>query len=92
MSEITKHQIDKVLAEAKSAKLPDDVASAQAATTPQSISFSGFKTAWPKTIRPIVLFAVNLLTMFRLTTYANYISQAVVFIDMVLGGQMIVTP
>lgn len=84
--EITQKHIDKILAEAKGAKLPAEVTSAQA--TAQSISISSFKTLWPK-IRPFMLFAVSILTMFRRGDAANGISQAIAFIDMVVSGTVV---
>ena len=81
--EITVEQVKAILKEAKSVKLPPptDVADAT-----QSISLSGFKTAWPTIIRPIVLAVINFLQLFHLSTYATYVATAVAFIDAVVGG------
>jgi len=81
--EVTLDQVKAVLKEAAHVKVPPagDVADAT-----QSVSLSGFKTAWPTKIRPIVLAVINFLQIFHLTTYATYVATAVAFIDAVVGG------
>lgn len=94
MSDITQKHIDAILTEAKHAKLPAPAegVSRAAAVAPQAVSFSSFKASWPKTVRPIIMAAIGFLQMFHLTSYANYAAQAVAFIDLVISGQMPVTP
>jgi len=86
MSDKMQEQVAKVQKEAHGAKFPVDSGDASAT---QAVSLSGFKTAWPTKIRPVVLAVVNILNLFRLTTYATYVSQAVAFIDLIVGGAVV---
>lgn len=87
MSDKMQEQVAKVQKEAKSAKFPEHETADASAT--QAPSLSGFKAAWPTKIRPVMLAIINILTLFHLTAYANYATQAVAVLDLFLGGAVL---
>ena len=83
---ITQSDINKILNEANSATL-GPVGTNKASAIPQALTFAGFKALWP-TVRPMVLFAVQLLKMFHRGDAANGVAQFIAFVDLIVGGQL----